>query len=220
MRKYEDTEDYLLISGIQHYMFCKHQWGLIHLEDVWQDNVLTYEGTILHEKVDNPELKESRGNLFYSRSVAVLSKKFKMQGVIDLIEFKLHKDGLFINEKNDFFLPTIIEYKRGEPKEGLEDKVQLCALAMAFEEMKNYQLDFGYLYYFKINKRLKVFFDNDLRNTVLNLLREMWNYFSLNITPKPEKMSSCKSCSLNNLCSKNFINKNIKQYYKDVLELK
>jgi CRISPR-associated exonuclease Cas4 len=181
------SEDYLLISGIQHFMFCVHQWGLIHIEDVWQENSLTYEGKMLHERADNPELKESRGSVYFSRSVAVVSHALKMQGVIDVIEFTKDRGGIYVEEKGDFYFPRILEYKRGQPKEGLEDKVQLCALAMSFEEMKNIKLDYGYLYYFSINRRLKVDFDNALRDQVKNLSEQMHYYFDNNITPKPEK---------------------------------
>lgn len=218
MKRYNDIEDYLLISGIQHFMFCKHQWGLIHIEDVWQDNALTYEGKLLHERVDDPELCESRGNRFISRSVPVFSHKLKMQGVIDLIEFNKSTNGIYIESKNGFYIPTIIEYKRGKPKEGLEDKVQLCALAIAFEEMKQYSMDYGYIYYFQTNRREKVFFTEDLRNTVLSLVGEMLDYATKGQTPKPIKMKSCANCSLTDLCSKNFANKSASRYMNEIMK--
>ncbi len=45
-----DEEDYLQLSGIQHYEFCKRQWALIHIEQQWQENVHTVEGNLLHKK--------------------------------------------------------------------------------------------------------------------------------------------------------------------------
>lgn len=33
MKEYSE-EDYLMISGIQHFVFCRRQWALIHVE--WQ----------------------------------------------------------------------------------------------------------------------------------------------------------------------------------------
>lgn len=212
-----NQEDYLLISGIQHFMFCKHQWGLIHLEDIWQENVLTYEGHLIHQRVDNPLIKERRKNTFYSRSVPVVSHQLKIQGVIDIIEFNKDKKGIFIPDKKDYYIPIIIEYKRGKPKEGEEDKVQLCALAMAFEEMSQCHLDYGYIYYFQTNRREKVILNNTLRDLVRELIKEMYYYFKNKITPKPHKIKSCKNCSLTNICSKNFGNKNAKKYIDDVL---
>ena len=41
-------EEYLMISGLQHFEFCRRQWALIHIENVWDDNVRTVEGNILH----------------------------------------------------------------------------------------------------------------------------------------------------------------------------
>lgn len=218
MKRYNTEEDYLLISGIQHFMFCKHQWGLIHIEDAWQDNVLTFEGSLLHEKVHNPELNESRGDIYISRSVAVISHKYKIHGIIDLIEFVKDENGLYIEERQAYYRPYIVEYKRGKPKEGLEDKVQLCAQAMAFEEMQDIVLDYGYIYYFQINRRIKVSFSQQLRKTVEELINEMNVYYNKKETPKPIKMKSCRSCSFTNFCSKNFSNKNIKKYLKNVIE--
>lgn len=221
MKDLFDPEDYLLISGIQHFVFCKHQWGLIHLEGIWEDNALTEEGRELHEKADNPELKESRKQTFISRGIEVISNKLKIRGRIDVIEFNKSNEGIKIKSKEGCYTPTIIEYKRGKPKLGLEDKAQLCALAMAFEEMKNIYMDYGYLFYFQTNHREKVLFDSQLRGYVENVINEMLNYSNLKFTPKPEKSKKCNGCSLKNECSKNFFNKNVNKYlnsfYKDLL---
>ena len=42
-------EDYLLLSGIQHFVFCRRQWALIHIEQQWEENVRTFEGRVMHE---------------------------------------------------------------------------------------------------------------------------------------------------------------------------
>ena len=60
MKNYVE-DDFLMISGIQHFLFCKRQWALIHIEQQWQENVLTLEGQFLHEKADQPLLREKRG---------------------------------------------------------------------------------------------------------------------------------------------------------------
>ena len=51
-------DDYLMLSGIQHFYFCKRQWALIHIEQLWSDNSFTAEGNELHEITDDPYLKE------------------------------------------------------------------------------------------------------------------------------------------------------------------
>ena len=51
----EYTQDDLLpLSGIQHFLFCRRQWALIHIEQQWQENALTAEGRIMHSALDAP----------------------------------------------------------------------------------------------------------------------------------------------------------------------
>lgn len=45
-----NEDDYLMLSGIQHYYFCKRQWALIHIEQQWAENQSTMEGTIFMKK--------------------------------------------------------------------------------------------------------------------------------------------------------------------------
>ena len=39
------------ISGLQHVRFCERRWSLVHLEQQWEENRLTAEGGVLHERV-------------------------------------------------------------------------------------------------------------------------------------------------------------------------
>ena len=188
------------------------------MECVWDENVLTYEGRMLHERVHDYELKESRGDTYYSRGVAVCSDILRVQGVIDLIEFTNNKRGIYIEEKGDFYFPRIVEYKKGVPKEGLEDKLQLVTLAMAFEEMKGIKLDYGYLFYFGTKKREKVVFSEELRQAAVKAISEMHYFFDNRITPLPEKKPACKSCSLEAVCSYRFSKKDAKKYISNILE--
>lgn len=45
-----DEDEYLFISGIQHYNFCKRQWALLHIEQKWEENIKTVEGNIVHDR--------------------------------------------------------------------------------------------------------------------------------------------------------------------------
>ena len=57
----EYTEDeYLMISGIQHFKFCRRQWALIHVEQQWAENVHTVTGELMHKKAHDPYLTEKR----------------------------------------------------------------------------------------------------------------------------------------------------------------
>lgn len=66
-----DDEDMLMLSGIQHYMFCPRQWGLIHMEQLWDDNRLTVEGSLLHKRVDNPFYREKNGDTITASSCSI-----------------------------------------------------------------------------------------------------------------------------------------------------
>ncbi len=68
MGNYQE-EEMLHLSGIQHFAFIELQWGLIHIERKWVENLRTAEATILHERPDDPHFTGSRGDLKIIRSV-------------------------------------------------------------------------------------------------------------------------------------------------------
>ena len=60
-------DDYLMISGIQHFKFCRRQWALIHVEQQWAENEHTVIGELMHKKAHDDEAFEKRGNLIIAR---------------------------------------------------------------------------------------------------------------------------------------------------------
>ena len=81
------TEDeMLMLSGIQHFMFCPRRWALIHIEQQWEENKLTVEGQILHKNVDNPFYRQKNGNVVTLRSLQVSSKVLGLYGITDAVE--------------------------------------------------------------------------------------------------------------------------------------
>src|SRR5690606_3578373 len=86
----EDNE--LLLSGIQHYRFCKRQWALIHIEQQWEEDVRTIEGSHLHKKADQPLLREKRGDKLIVRAMPVRSASLGITGVCDVVEFVRSED--------------------------------------------------------------------------------------------------------------------------------
>ena len=91
--KVYNEEDYLMLSGIQHFVFCTRQWALIHIENQWEENVRTVEGNIMHKRAhDGPQI-ETRKNLVVSRQMRVYSKYLGISGICDVVEFKKCKKG-------------------------------------------------------------------------------------------------------------------------------
>lgn len=64
-----NEEEYLLLSGIQHFSFCRRQWALIHIEDLWHENGLTAEGQVLHSRVHDRSFSERRGGEYIVRGM-------------------------------------------------------------------------------------------------------------------------------------------------------
>ena len=60
-------EEYLPISGIQHFAFCRRQWALIYLEQQWTENLRTVEGELLHQRPHDESRAEKRGGLLTLR---------------------------------------------------------------------------------------------------------------------------------------------------------
>ncbi|MGH8499443.1 MAG: CRISPR-associated protein Cas4, partial [Methylococcales bacterium] len=80
-------DDPIPISALQHYVFCPRQCAYIHIERIWQDNYLTAQGNLLHERVHSNEA-ETRGVLRTERSVQVYSERLGIVGQLDLLEIR------------------------------------------------------------------------------------------------------------------------------------
>ena len=140
-------EDYLQLSGIQHFAFCRRQWALAYIELQWDENVRTVEGKLLHEKAHDPTNAEKRGDLIISRGMPVYSRELGISGECDVVEFHRSQDGITLFGRDGLYEVIHIEYKRGKPKENDVDILQLMAQALCLEEMLCCQIPFGYLYY-------------------------------------------------------------------------
>ena len=193
-------DDYLMLSGIQHYYFCKRQWALIHIEQQWDDNQSTKEGNYLHTKADMPFLKEKRKDILISRAVPISSKTLGLSGITDVIEFKKSQRGIKINGYDGMWMPEVIEYKRGKEKNDDRDIIQLCAQVICLEEMWNIRIEKSYLYYFMTNERIEVEITDELRSKVIELSREMHILYESRKIPKADFFRNCRLCSLYNLC--------------------
>ena len=210
-----DEDSYLMLSGIQHFQFCKRQWALIHIEQQWEENVRTIEGQNLHEKADQPFLREKRGSKLIVRGMPVKSKILKITGVCDVVEFISDSDGIELNGLEGKYLPYPIEYKRGKPKKNDADILQLTAQAICLEEMLLCSVKKGYMYYNEIKHRVSVDITDEIKNIVKNIVIEMYDYYKRNYTPKVKTGSFCKSCSLSDICMPNLMSKRSVKNYID-----
>lgn len=211
----DNADEYLLLSGIQHFQFCKRQWAIIHIEQQWLENVKTIEGQHVHEKAHLPFIREKRKDKLIVRAMPVVSHKLRLTGECDVVEFVQHEQGVPIFAAEGKYIAHPIEYKRGKPKKSDEDIVQLVAQALCLEEMLCCELHTGYIYYDEIKHRVEVPLTYERKQAVIEIVEDMYNYYKRKHTPKVKTGSHCKSCSLHNICLPELMQKRSVKGYMD-----
>lgn len=221
-----EAEDCLMLSGITQYLYCPRRFGLVHVYQIWSENLFTAEGRVLHERSDSG-ISERRGDVTIARSLLLRSFSLGIAGKADAIEFHREAGGQVR------ILP--VEYKRGKPRTSdRADEAQVCAQAMCLEEMfaeqaqgtgstiaaagssgrKNFSsrklradlgvpllpIKEGALFYGKNRRRMTVVFDAELRELVRKTVFNMHAMLASGQLPPPKNDSTCTSCSLLESC--------------------
>lgn len=204
-------DDLIQLSALQHFVFCRRQCALIHIEQVWAENKLTAEGRIMHEHVHD-EGDESRGNVRIERGASLRSLRLGLIGKADVVEYHRQTDGTW--------QAFPVEHKRGKPKPDHSDKVQLCAQALCLEEMLNASIPAGALFYGKTRRRLDVTFDEALRLETQEVAKLTHDLIEIGLTPAPVYNKRCESCSLMAECMPKTIQKkrSVESYLKRMLD--
>ena len=193
-------EEYLALSGLQHFVFCRRQWALIHIERQWAENLRTVEGDLLHRRAHDEHQTESRGDILIVRGLRVISHRLQVQGVCDVVEFRRDPAGVPLAGREGKWRPYPVEYKRGTPKPFDADELQLCAQAMCLEEMLLCDVPEGSLFYGEPRRRTRVALDAALRGRVEAMLEEMRALYARGHTPKAKPGRGCAACSMKELC--------------------
>jgi CRISPR-associated exonuclease Cas4 len=183
-----DEDDLIPLSALQHYLFCPRQCALIHVEQIWVENVRTAAGRLLHERVDTAGV-ETRPGVRSERGVAIRSLALGVAGRADVVEWH-----------GQLATPVPVEYKRGSPKPHRADEVQLCAQAICLEEMSGRPVPEGFLFYGETRRRTRVPFDPELRALTARVAAEARASIRSGNTPPPVRIPGFKSCSLQDAC--------------------
>jgi CRISPR-associated exonuclease Cas4 len=182
--------DFVPLSALQHYVYCQRQCALIHLEQIWSENLFTAEGREMHERADSA-VTSYRECVKVTRSVPMRSVLLGVSGVADVVEW---------HRRQKEYEPFPVEYKRGKPKKHDADKVQLCAQALCLEEMCSCTIVSGALFYGQTMHRLDVAFNEALRSKTIATAAGVHELFASGVTPLPEFNLKCKQCSLVDQC--------------------
>jgi CRISPR-associated exonuclease Cas4 len=184
--------DLVALSALQHYLFCPRQCALIHVEQAWAENAATAEGRVAHERVHAVESEVRRGVCTVT-SMPLRSDRLSVTGIADVVELHRTADGAW--------RPFPVEHKRGRPKAHRADEVQLCAQAMALEEMFKVEVAEGALFYGQPRRRTQVTFDLALRALTQEVAAATRALIAGGQTPRMEyDRKRCDACSLIEIC--------------------
>ncbi len=186
-----DERDPIPISALQHWCYCPRQCALIHVEQVFADNLHTLRGQAVHRQVDRPGI-ETRTGLRVERALPVWSDRVGLIGKCDVVEFE--PDGT----------PYPVEYKVGNRAKAAWiaacDDLQLAAQALCLEEMTGRSVAVGALYYAKSKRRREVQIDQSLRSRVEGATSSVRTMLDRGEVPPPANDARCAKCSLADLC--------------------
>jgi CRISPR-associated exonuclease Cas4 len=203
-------DDLLMLSALQHLLFCERQCALIHIEQLWFENRFTAEGRVMHDRVHSNG-RESRGDVRIEFSVPIRSFELGITGQADVVEYRLNdiQDVTVLNENilmpgkrklKKYRQPFPVEYKRGKPKKGNYDKVQLCAQAICLEEMTGISVPIGALFYGKNRRRQDIIFDKAIRDETADTAKRLHKLIESGKTPAPGYAKKCDTCSFFDIC--------------------
>jgi CRISPR-associated exonuclease Cas4 len=195
-----NEEDFLMLSGLQHFAFCRRQWALVHIDQLWDDNLRTTEGNLLHEKCHDGYSSECRRDVVISRGILIFSRELGVSGECDVVEFRSAANGVPINGRSGLFEVYPVEYKHGKPKDSDIDILQLVGQAMCLEEMLCCTITSGAIFYGETKHRIHVDITPERRVAVKQMLAEMHMLMQRGYVPKVKPTVSCKACSLKDLC--------------------
>lgn len=197
------AEDELLpLSALQHLLFCERQCALIHIEQQWEENVLTVEGKGMHVRSDQSQT-EARGDVRLAHGVWLRSLRLGLTGRADMVEFhrvESAEEGSRLPGIEGLWRPFPVESKHGKPKKDHSDEIQLCGQALCLEEILGVRIGAGALYYGKTRHRLDVVFDDNLRRLTEETAQRLRKLLADGVTPPAVYEKKCESCSLCEKC--------------------
>lgn len=181
-----DLADPIPISALEHYAYCPRQCALIHVEQVWSENLYTMRGQDVHERVHDESSSENNG-VWFERSLPIWSRRLSLTGKADLVEF--HGN-----------IPYPVEYKSGRRRRGTPETLQLCAQAICLEEMFGVAVEKGALFWYGSRERQEIVFTPAMREQVERVTQSVREMLEQGLTPPPVNDKRCDHCSLKESC--------------------
>ena len=193
------------IRTIQHYLYCPRRFGLLEINDDWQENALVVKGNLVHERVHSGEHSFSSKTVTVESSVQLYNDELEIFGVADCVEFRPDKNAEFSERLGGNFSVCVVEYKPTRPKNGeisVPDAVQVFAQKLCADSIFGVRCD-GVVYYSDVKRRVKLPFDeeyNKYYSLVTRLLSEMRGILESGVIPNRAPKQNCSGCSLESVC--------------------
>lgn len=190
-----DQLDQIPLSALQHWRYCPRQCGLIHLEQVFDDNVHTLRGQAVHAKVDQPGVETAKG-VRVERTLPLWHDALGLLGKSDVVEFLAGG------------VPYPVEYKHGSRNKAADiaacDDLQLAGQAVCLQAMTGKTVNEGAIYYATSKRRRVVVITEQLRADVAQTADAIRLMLASGQLPPPLApvlaAKRCKACSLLERC--------------------
>ena len=196
-----DSDIVVNIREIQHYFYCPHRWGLIHIGSDWSENFFINKAQIIHDNVNCKSSSLLRGK-YVERSVQVYNDDWGLFGVLDCLQLTPDNKGYYISKYNNRFSFMIIEYKPSRTtrlQATVADKMQLLAQKICVDSMFDVQCS-ACLYYSDIRKRVEITFEQNDYNNLKQAIQEIRWYYSHAMVPHIDNSIYCGGCSVKDIC--------------------
>lgn len=187
------------VRMLNEYVYCPRLAYLMWVQGEWRDSADTVDGRHRHKRVDKPagdlpaaEHAEAERVEIHARSVSLSSNTLGLVAKLDLIE----------GEGNRV---TPVDYKRGKrphTARGVYDpeRVQLCAQGLLLQE-HGYACSEGAIYYVASKERVRVEFDEELRELTIRSIAGLRACAAGGQMPPPlDDSPKCPRCSLVTIC--------------------
>jgi CRISPR-associated exonuclease Cas4 len=180
-------EEPILISALAQYGYCTRRCGLMHVEQLYEENPYTLMGIRSHSQVDVEDVVTVRGARI-EKALPLWSDRLGLVGKADVVEF--WPDGTIYP----------VEYKHGPRRHNLFDALQVCAQGMCLEEMFGRSVEKGAIYHISSRRRREVIFSEELRTKVLEAIADIRDMIRDGRVPPPVNDKRCPNCSLHDIC--------------------
>ena len=195
------SDEPVSIREVQHFAYCPHRWGLIHIGCDWSENAFVNRAKLIHERVDGGKPTALRGSIV-ERSVQVYDDEWGLFGVLDALELKPSDHGVFIPKYRERFALTVIEYKPSVPRSEhalFADRMQLLAQKICADRVFGAECS-ACFYYADTRKRAWIRFEEEDRVSLAKILRSIGDCRREGRIPSPQKSALCSGCSMKDIC--------------------